>query len=79
MSVDWLFLIPVPRSLVSSDAYLDVDDFWKGEDYVEVSITARPNTRGGLDVGVLWVERASPMAPSEATPGKRRTRRPGAK
>jgi hypothetical protein len=34
MSVDWLFLIPVPPSMLSSDAYLDVEDFWKGDDYI---------------------------------------------
>jgi hypothetical protein len=49
MSVDWLFLIPVPRSLVSSDAYLDVDDFWKGEDYV-------------IDLGDRWDPRVARSA-----------------
>jgi hypothetical protein len=34
MSVDWLFLIPVPPSHLASDAYLDVGEEWKGDDYV---------------------------------------------
>jgi hypothetical protein len=33
MSVDWLFLLPVPAAILS-DAYLEVDECWKGQDYV---------------------------------------------
>jgi len=34
MSVEWLFLIPVPPSHLASDAYLDAGEEWKGDDYV---------------------------------------------
>src|SRR5262245_29148015 len=44
MSVDWLFLIPVPATLLRSDTYLDVDDAMQGKDYI-IAIGDRWNPR----------------------------------